>query len=348
MHVGYASSLANPSIARRPWRELWEDHLWLFCEAEQLGFDFIGIEEHFFADDAHGPAPLVFAATAVQRTSTIRIGSWASVLPLRHPALLAHEWATLDQLSGGRTFVTVALGYRKHEYAAFGIDPRTRPSRMEEGFALLRRAFAETEVSSNGRHWNVENLDVVPPPVQQPYPIWGAAASIPAAERAARNKAHLALTSSDPAVYEAYARILRERGEDPSDYRVSLPFHLTATVEDPDKVWHRNRHLYVHRYSEVDRYTREYGDDDFNFGSGRPEDDESRYRRNELIGKPDQILKTLDHVRKIIPLTDIVCLGAAPGIAIRTEAAESLRLLAAEVLPVVQAWTPGITVCGAD
>ncbi|MBA3741389.1 LLM class flavin-dependent oxidoreductase [Sporichthya sp.] len=341
MRIGLAHEMSNPAIAARPWSELWEDHLWLLCESEQLGFDFVAVEEHFFARDGHGSAPIAFAASLIQRTSSIRVGSWASILPLHHPALLAQEWCILDQLSGGRTFITVAPGYRQHEYRAFGLNPRTRPSRMEEGFELLTRALTERVVTHHGKYWDVEDLEMQPPPLQDPYPVWGAAASIPAAQRAARHKAHLAATSADPAVYAAYVEELRAQGEDPARYRVSLPFSINVTLEEPDEVWRRNRDLVMHRWAEADSYSDQYGDGAFNFGYRDNPDTEARYRANELIGNPDQVLSVLDSMRLSINLSDVVCIYPPPGVPLRSEAADSLRLLAKEVLPVIHGWQQG-------
>jgi hypothetical protein len=37
MDVSFTLDFRNPM--RRPWRELWEDNLWLMREAEAMGFD---------------------------------------------------------------------------------------------------------------------------------------------------------------------------------------------------------------------------------------------------------------------------------------------------------------------
>ncbi len=99
--------------------------------------------------------------------------------PLRHPLLLAYQWASLDFLSGDRT-VFVACQNRPgpgagdfaHEYEAFGIDPTTRSRRMEEAVEILRLTTSQTNVSYSGRYYRFKNVTVLPRPVQQPVPIW--------------------------------------------------------------------------------------------------------------------------------------------------------------------------------
>jgi alkanesulfonate monooxygenase SsuD/methylene tetrahydromethanopterin reductase-like flavin-dependent oxidoreductase (luciferase family) len=338
MRFGVAHEMSRPPESSRAWREVWDDELWFLCELEQLGYDHIGVEEHFFAPDAHGPAPIAMASALIQRTDTIQVGSYATVLPLHHPVQLAHEWATLDQLSGGRTFITVVPGYRPHEYRAFGLDPRTRASRVEEGFGLLRRALVGGPLTHHGRHWQVDDLHLVPEALQNPYPLWGGGSSVASARRAARNRAHLAALSIDPAVFTAYREELVAQGEEPDDYRISLGMSLTATTEDPEEVWRRHLPLFIRRYAEPESYGSEYGDAGFDIGSGASGGDEQRWRANEVIGTPEQILEVIDGLRKVIPFTDIVNLAPAPGIPLRSEGIESARLLAEEVLPVLRGW----------
>lgn len=338
MYVGVAHEMSNPPSSLRPWNTLWQDHLWFYCELEQLGIDFIGVEEHFFAPDGHGPAPIAVAGAIVARTSTIRVGSWATILPLHHPVVLAQDWSTLDQLSGGRTFITVVPGYRQVEYRAFGLDPRTRASRMEEAYQLLQKSLQGETVTHDGSYWSVEGLELSPPPLQKPYPVWGGATSVPAARRAARNGAHLAAMSGDPAVFAAYREELEAQGEDPERYRISVGMSLNVTMEDPDAVWARHREFFRRRYAEPESHSSEYGDPGFEFGAGASVDEESRWRSNEIIGTPDQVLESVDRLRKIAPITDIVNIAPAPGIPLRTEGYELYRLFAREVLPVLRGW----------
>ncbi len=99
--------------------------------AEALGFRDLWVTEntldHVFCFD---PVAVLTYAAAVTRK--IRLGVSVVVLPAHHPAHVAHQWACLDHLSGGRAILGLGLG-REHHYA-----PVRNPARAP-GAALSRR-----------------------------------------------------------------------------------------------------------------------------------------------------------------------------------------------------------------
>src|SRR5690606_32278074 len=97
-----------------------------------------------------------------QRTSRVGLGTACLVAPLRDPVSLALAWATLDQLSAGRTILgacagNVEEGVRK-EFEALGLDFRTRTSRFEEILHILRRLFDDGRVSYQGKHFQLDDV----------------------------------------------------------------------------------------------------------------------------------------------------------------------------------------------
>lgn len=118
------------------------------------------------------------------RTRRVRLGTACMAsFPLRHPVLLAAQWAALDNISEGRTVLVACIGGGgsggqlagdfDREYRAFGIDPKERPGRLEEGIEVLRRVWTHTPASFHGRYFHFEQIAVRPRPLQQPCPpIW--------------------------------------------------------------------------------------------------------------------------------------------------------------------------------
>lgn len=106
------------------------------------------------------------------------------LLPFRHPVLLAEEIATLATLTPQRFILQCGLGYGDREFAAFGINPKHRPSRFEECLAIMRRLWAGETVSHQGR-WTIEKAHIAPAP-PEPIEVWIAAQAEAAIERAAR------------------------------------------------------------------------------------------------------------------------------------------------------------------
>lgn len=106
------------------------------------------------------------------------------LLPFRHPVLLAEEIATLATLMPQRFIMQCAIGYGDREFAAFGINPKQRPSRFEECLDVMQRLWAGETVSHDGR-WQFESAHILPTP-PEPVEVWIAASAPPAIERAAR------------------------------------------------------------------------------------------------------------------------------------------------------------------
>lgn len=334
MHVGFTMDFRNSE--NEPWARFWEDRMWLFQQAEAMGFDYLSVQEHFFTRDAYGPSLPVFQTLLAERTKQVRIGSYLYVLPLHNAAQLAQETAVLDQLCEGRLDVTVGAGHRPLEYYAFGLDPKTRPSRMEEGLAVLKQAWTGQPFTFKGKYYDLQDIVVTPEPFQKPHPpLWIAATSVAAAARAGRHGAHLHGAAVDPEVHAAYRSALVASGHDPSKMRVSNPWSITVTDENPEKVWQKLRPFSQRRWSFYKEIRAEMGDKDLEYGLPPGED---AFRDFELIGKPDEVLATLKPFQAQLGLTDIIHSGPAAGEDIRGEAYKNLKRFAEDVLPVLKGW----------
>src|SRR5690242_12801361 len=108
-----------------------------YCHtARDLGLDSIFGMHHYLSSLATlGPMPLL--ARLIPETGDMRLGT-GIYLAYEHPVLLAENFATLDQLSGGRLILGLGAGYRANEFDALGIDRTTRVSRMFEAVELLK------------------------------------------------------------------------------------------------------------------------------------------------------------------------------------------------------------------
>ena len=72
----------------------------------------------------------------------------------RNPLYLALEWATLDQISGGRTILGTGMGNPeegvRREFEALGLDYVRRGALFEEGLAVLRELWTKGERDVQG------------------------------------------------------------------------------------------------------------------------------------------------------------------------------------------------------
>ncbi|HVW45169.1 MAG TPA: LLM class flavin-dependent oxidoreductase [Amycolatopsis sp.] len=339
MKVGFTLDFRNPPAHRLPWKQLWDDNLFLLTEAERLGFDSLLVQEHFFTDDGYGPSMPVFLALLAERTTHARIGSWIYVLPLHNPLQLAQETAVLDHLCGGRLDVGIGAGHRAQEYRTFNVSEKQRPSRMEEGIELLRRGWSGETIEHHGKYYDVTRLQVQPTPLQQPHPpLWVGATARPAFERAARHGLNVYAGGGDPADHAAYWRVLEDSGFDPADHRVALALSITVTDEDPEEVWRRNEEHYVYRWDFYRRIRAELGDKDIVLGAQEGIAAGDVYRGNELIGTPETVLNTIAALKEQLRFTDLVLLGPAAGIELRGEGLRGVERFAQDVLPMLHKW----------
>jgi alkanesulfonate monooxygenase SsuD/methylene tetrahydromethanopterin reductase-like flavin-dependent oxidoreductase (luciferase family) len=101
--------------------------------------------------------PLLGAIAA--RTSRVKLGvACMATIAQRNPVLLALQWASLDVLSGGRTWLAACMGYpaSQHPMAAkelevMGVASKERPGRLEEMIQALRLLWSDEHASFHGK-----------------------------------------------------------------------------------------------------------------------------------------------------------------------------------------------------
>jgi len=141
--------------------------------AEQSGV----FESVWFGDSLiHKPRleAITMLAAVATHTKKVRLGTICMAsFPVRHPVLLAIQWATLDQISKGRSLLGVCIGgAHEGELRAFGVKKEERIGRMREGIELMRQIWSDQEFTHHGKYYNFENYNILPKPVQKPPPIW--------------------------------------------------------------------------------------------------------------------------------------------------------------------------------
>jgi len=162
--------------------------------AEEMGFAHLWVGDSprlSFLDRAHADCLTVMAALAA-KTNQVRIGVVPLVPALRNPVLLAHQLATLDVISEGRTLIGVSVGpqyrYAEREFEACGVPFHEKAGRLSESIRLMRRLWTEESFVFEGRYYRFAEIGIQPKPIQRPIPIWIAAADN---EKALRRVARL-------------------------------------------------------------------------------------------------------------------------------------------------------------
>jgi alkanesulfonate monooxygenase SsuD/methylene tetrahydromethanopterin reductase-like flavin-dependent oxidoreductase (luciferase family) len=147
--------------------------------AEQQGFSSVWFSEHHFRPVwSHNSAPDLTLAAVSQRTSRIRLGIGVVLAPIHHPLHVAARMATLDILSHGR--VDVGLGRTGYPYqlTPFGSDLGDTRGMWQEFAEVLPRIWTQDEIEYHGSYFDIPRREVLPKPLQKPYPpLWSACGS---------------------------------------------------------------------------------------------------------------------------------------------------------------------------
>jgi probable F420-dependent oxidoreductase len=123
--------------------------------------------------DAPWLEPLAVLSAMAAVTTHTRLATGILIAPLRPPALLAKQVATLDQLSNGRVDLGVGTGWQREEYDAEGIDFDQRGQLLTDGIAALKALWRDTPASFVSPTLSFHDIYCEPKPVQPDgVPLW--------------------------------------------------------------------------------------------------------------------------------------------------------------------------------
>lgn len=113
--------------------------------------------------------PWTILAGIATRTDQLQLGTWITPIPRRQPWQLAHELATLDQLSDGRVILGGGLG-TPSEHDTFGPPSAARNlgEKYDEALQIIDGLWAGDAFSFDGDHYSVNELELAQSPEQDP------------------------------------------------------------------------------------------------------------------------------------------------------------------------------------
>jgi alkanesulfonate monooxygenase SsuD/methylene tetrahydromethanopterin reductase-like flavin-dependent oxidoreductase (luciferase family) len=218
--------------------------------------------------------PLLGAIAA--HTSRVKLGvACMATIAQRNPVLLALQWASLDVLSGGRTWLAACMGYpaSQHPMAAkelqvMGIESKDRPGRLEEMIQALRVLWSDEHATFRGKYYSFDDVDLLPKPTQQPCPIYIAGTPRTTqigergVERSLRRIARYAdgwMTNQiELAMFRDYLGRLRQmlvdEGRDPNKFKTVLYYGISVN-RDRDQAFHEAK-IFLDAYYQKD-FTRQ-------------------------------------------------------------------------------------------
>ncbi|MEU6380372.1 LLM class flavin-dependent oxidoreductase [Streptomyces sp. NPDC046909] len=201
--------------------------------AEELGADDLWVVE-----DLSWNGGVSAAAVALGATERLRVGIGIAPAPLRSPALLAMELATLARVFPGRLVAGIGHGVREW-MEQVGVAPRSPLALLEETITAVRALLHGERVTLDGREVRIDGVELVHPPAEPPPLVAGVVKprSLELSGRIADGT--LIAEGHGPRDLEHIRTLLAKggAGDDPSLSNHSLNVFAFACVDDdPDAV----------------------------------------------------------------------------------------------------------------
>jgi alkanesulfonate monooxygenase SsuD/methylene tetrahydromethanopterin reductase-like flavin-dependent oxidoreductase (luciferase family) len=139
---------------------------------DELGYDLIGIQDHPYQQKHFDAMALI--AVILGQTTRVRIFPDVANLPLRPPAMLAKEAATLDQLSGGRFELGLGAGAFWDAIRAMGgpvREPKEALAALREATGVIRGYWSGQTLRVDGEIYHAVGARPGPLPAH-PIGLW--------------------------------------------------------------------------------------------------------------------------------------------------------------------------------
>ncbi|HEX3784064.1 MAG TPA: LLM class flavin-dependent oxidoreductase [Pseudonocardiaceae bacterium] len=305
--------------------------------AEEFGFDGYGVGERHERPFISSAPPVVLSHIAAL-TSRIRLFTAVTTLSLLDPVRAYEDYATLDNLSGGRLELIIGKGNGSAQRDLFHVTEQDQWDRNAESYELFRSLWRQDKVTWSGRFRpDLHEAEVWPKPLQQPIRVWhGSATSKDSVDLAARYGDPLfsANVTNPIGPYAELIGYYRERwefyGHDPADAVVgagSAGFYLAPKSQDAIDTY---RPLFEASHALQTR-----------LGLTPVFDTVEDFvaRSSALIGSPEQVIDKVHRYHEQFGHSVLHLHGDVGGLT-PTEHRDSLELFQSEVAPVLRKEIP--------
>ena len=354
MEVGILAIFQN-YLGRGKDEEVVRGEMRLAEQAEDLGLDKYWPAEHHFTDYSAIPDNIQFLTWLAGKTSTIRLGTAAVIVPWNNPLRVVEKITLLDHLSGGRAVLGLGRGLSRIEYEHFGIDMGESRERFDEGARMIIDALDSGEISGDGKFYPQPLTPIRPRPLSGFRDRFYAVGMSPeSVEQCAQLGARLMTFSQKP--WELYAQeTLKEYQAAFKKYHgIEAPPPLTgdlmfchqdaAKAEAMAKEYMSNYFLTIIRHYEImsDHFKDVKGYDYYAtsgelFAKVGIEVAAQTYVQVQSFGTPEQILEKLRWRRELMGDFELNMVSFYGGMDVDV-AEQSLQLFSKEVLPELQGW----------
>jgi alkanesulfonate monooxygenase SsuD/methylene tetrahydromethanopterin reductase-like flavin-dependent oxidoreductase (luciferase family) len=337
-------------------RQAWEEEIRLARIADELGFDVLWSVEHHFFDYSFCPDNTQLLSYLAPLCSHADLGTAAIILPWNDPLRVAEKVSVLDLLSNGRVRLGLGRGLARREFTAFRGTMDESRERFDEASQMIVDALRTGFIEGNGRFFPQPRIEIRPRPERSfEGRTYAVASSEDSIEAAARLKARMLMFADRPWP-QRLPGIVKYRERYAALHGVAAPPVVTAdqcicaaTASEAQALAER------HMASFVDSNLEHYELMSTHFATAKGYDAYAqkselarRAGRDGLVdallqvavrGTPEQVLRAYEERRRLLGDFELNSSFRFGGIPL-AKAEASMRLFAAEVLPVLKTWQP--------
>jgi alkanesulfonate monooxygenase SsuD/methylene tetrahydromethanopterin reductase-like flavin-dependent oxidoreductase (luciferase family) len=332
--------------------QMYLEEIDLAVRAEALGYDAVWVVEHHFEDYSLCPDNLLVLAHLAGRTSTIKLGTAAVIVPWNDPLRVAEKALMVDVISGGRLLLGLGRGLSRKEYVPFRITLDQTRDRFDEAAPMIFEAVETGVIEGTGPYYPQPRAELRPRPRgsfrDRRYMVAGSPDSI---VMAAKLRAAMMsfIVRPVPDLMPGFTRYRElyeaEHGGTPPPISLAVNMYCHEDVEVA-----RERHWeYVNRFfmSNVEHYEmagehfaglkghERYAANAAHFREIGLEKAADDYAATALWGDPERILGQIEEIRDVLGDFEL-SLSASFGGMPYDQVRDSLALFAREVLPKVR------------
>ena len=339
--------------------QVYEQELRCAVLADELGYDHVWTVEHHFEDYSFCPDNFVYLANLAARTKRIKLATGACIIPWNaQPLRIAEKAALMDQLAPGRFIFGMGRGLARREFSQFGVSMDESRERFDEASPLILEAL-ETGwfPEHNGKYYQQPKAPLRPEPLSKDWRktrVTQVAMSPDSAEQAARLGVQMmafnykAPEQQKQELDKYKALFLATHG-----YEARPPLLTEMTIVDHDaKRARENAEKYVAGYCASVLHHYEMLGDQFDKSKGYKayadaaemmraagkEGIMKAYVDLQIWGTPDQMLRKFEERWNYFGPYGVLCSFRFAGTPMDV-VERSIKLFAAEVMPVLRQWS---------
>lgn len=325
--------------------------------AESFGFDFLLAAEHHFTEYSMCPDNIDFLCYMAAKTTTLKLGPGAIIVPWNNPLRSASKMIMLDHLSQGRAVVGLGRGLARIEYELFDLDMSNTRAQFDEGARMIKAALETGFIESDGPMYKQKRAQIRPAPFNTDWSnrLYCVGMSPDSVLEAARIGGRLMSFSNTPWPKYKEKSLIPYLDAFKECHGITAPALVTGDLvivhEDSQRaaelanIHFRNYFKSVMNFYELsgDHFSKvkgydSYANDAKKISSADTKKMEDAYVEGNLYGTPKEITEKIAARRELLGHPFDICAIFEPGGIALEDMLNSAKLWGERIHPVIKGW----------